>query len=66
MKDKSLKAMSIKSETAFNGERWNYDLWVIQDSGDLEEVVLVEYARSTKDAEKHSEEVEKAVQGLRF
>lgn len=66
LKVKNLKAMSLKSETAFNGERWNYDLWVIQDSGDLEDVVVVEYARSTKDAEKQREEVEKAVKGLRF
>jgi hypothetical protein len=61
-----LKATVLRCETAFGGEHWNYEVWLIQDAEDTDDMVVVEFARASKDADKHLEEVEKAVRGIRM
>ncbi len=61
-----LKAFTIRGETDFDGLRWTYDLWLIQRENDADSLLVIEYARMKRDADKFLKNITNAIKGLRF
>lgn len=61
-------ARHITGETAYYGERWLYDAWVITEEEEGEGIIVVELARlkSSEEAESLLENVKPAIQGMEW
>jgi hypothetical protein len=66
LESKDLKATVLRCETSFGGERWNYEVWLIQRASDPDDMLAVEFARASKDSAKHLKDIEKAVRGIKM
>jgi len=61
-----LKAYTLQGETDFDGQRWAYDIWLVRREANPDSLLVIEYARMDRDAEKALETIKEAIQGLRF
>ncbi|MBI3736022.1 DUF4349 domain-containing protein [Candidatus Sumerlaeota bacterium] len=64
LENNRLEGLVFRCAASFNREAWNYDLWLIQKKKNRGVLMVVEYARSAREADAHIEDVEKAIRGI--